>query len=56
MKDFGYANGWTETPKEIVEAIEKGYRFKEVSHRPSGVDTVYECEELGLRYHVDSSG
>ena len=56
MKDFGYANGWKETPKEIKDAIVKGYRFVEVSHRPSGSDTVYECKELGLRYHVDSSG
>ena len=68
--DLGYANGWYShgffpeqgtfmkggLERMIYEAAcAQGYSFKCVSHRESGVDTVYRCEELGLTYHVDSS-
>ena len=50
MKDFGYANGWTETP-DIV---------KDCDHEPE-VITVgrclrqYSCTECDYTYLVDSS-
>jgi len=68
--DLGYANGWYPCgffplqgtfmkgglERVVFEAAqEQGYTFKCVSHRETGVDTVYYCEELRLTYHVDSS-
>lgn len=68
--DFDYANGWYPCgffPEQdtfmkgglermIYEAAcEQGFTFKCISHRETGVDTVYHCEELGMTYHVDSS-
>lgn len=58
MRDLGYANGWSSDSLEarLVEMTRKaGFTFKEVSHNERGTDTVYECAEAGLRYHVDSS-
>ena len=58
MIDLGYANGWHEDSIEnrLVDMTRQaGYKFKEVSHNARGTDTVYECSEAGLRYHVDSS-
>lgn len=58
MRDLGYANGWHADSLEqrlVSMAREAGYKFVEVSHDPRGYDTVYECKEAGLRYHVDSS-
>jgi hypothetical protein len=58
MKDLGYDNGWHDGGIEIQlvrKAREAGYKFTEVSHNERGTDTVYECQEAGLRYHVDSS-
>jgi hypothetical protein len=68
--DLGYANGWYQQSwlpnsgtfmrggleRMIYEAAcAQGYGFKEISHRETGVDTVYHNEELGMTYHVDSS-
>ena len=68
--DLDYANGWYPCgffPEQgtfmkgglermVYEAIiEQGYLFKCISHRDTGVDTVYHCEELKCTYHVDSS-
>lgn len=36
-------------------AIDQGFKFKIISHRETGSDTVYYCDELGMTYHVDSS-
>ena len=58
MKDLGYANGWHSDSLEsrLCELARlAGYSFVEVSHDERGTDTVYECAEAGLRYHVDSS-
>lgn len=58
MRDLGYANGWHKDSLEqrlVDMAYEAGYKFVQVSHHPRGIDTVYECQEAGLRYHVDSS-
>lgn len=58
MRDLGYANGWSRDSIEnrlIDMAREAGYHFVVTSHDPRGTDTVYECKEAGLRYHVDSS-
>ena len=68
--DLGYANGWYPCgllPDQgtfmrgglesmIYEAVcVQGFSFKCISHRETGTDTVYRCEELGMTYHVDSS-
>ena len=58
MRDLGYANGWNKDSLEnrlIDMTLEAGYRFVVTSHNPRGTDTVYECKEAGLRYHIDSS-
>ena len=58
MRDLGYANGWSSDSLEsrlVSMTRQAGYQFKEVSHNDRGTDTVYECREAGLRYHVDSS-
>ena len=56
--DLGYINGWKNEGLEyrlcdMVKAA--GYHFIITSHNERGTDTVYECKEAGLRYHVDSS-
>lgn len=56
--DLGYINGWKDGGIEfrlcdMVEAA--GFHFIMVMHNERGTDTVYECAEAGLRYHVDSS-
>ena len=68
--DLGYMNGWYPCswfPSQgtfmkgglercIYEAaIDQGFKFKIISHRETGSDTVYYCDELGMTYHVDSS-
>ena len=68
--DLDYANGWypcgffpeqgTFMKGGIERAVydaacKQGYTFKCISHRESGVDTVYHCEQLKMTYHVDSS-
>lgn len=58
FNDLGFANGWKDDSIEqrlVNSAREAGYKFVEVSHKENGSDTVYECQEAGLRYHVDSS-
>lgn len=52
-KDLGWANGWKETPPEVLEAREKGYPITETYTR--GNTTRYDCEELCFCYFVDSS-
>ena len=68
--DLGYANGWYPCgllPEQgtfmkgglerlvYFAAVAQGFTFKCISHRESGVDTVYYCEDLDFTYHVDSS-
>lgn len=68
--DLDYANGWYHCgllpgqgtfmrgglERMIYEAVcAQGFTFKCISHRETGTDTVYRCEELGMTYHVDSS-
>ena len=58
IRDLGWANGWTKDSLEhrLVEMTHRaGLTFKVISHEPHGYDTVYYCEEAGLKYHVDSS-
>lgn len=58
IKDLGYSNGWSADSLEsrlVDMAREAGYQFKQVSHNERGTDTIYECREAGLRYHIDSS-
>ena len=58
MIDLGYINGWR---REGIEyrlcdmVTEAGYHFIMTQHNERGTDTVYECKEAGLMYHVDSS-
>ena len=57
MRDLGFANGWSDDSLErrLYEmTLKAGYKFEEVSHEPHGYDTVYECKEVGLRYHICS--
>ena len=56
--DLGYINGWKEGGLEyrLCDMVElAGLHFEVVSHNERGTDTVYQCKEAGLRYHVDSS-
>lgn len=56
--DLGYVNGWKSDGIEnrLCEMVRlAGYHFTEVSRNERGSNTVYECKEAGLRYHVDSS-
>lgn len=56
--DLGYINGWKQGGIEyrLCDMVEEaGYHFQMTSHNERGTDTVYFCEEAGLRYHVDSS-
>lgn len=58
MIDLGYINGWKNEGIEyrLCDMVEQaGYHFVKVSHNERGTDTVYECKEAGLIYHVDSS-
>lgn len=58
MIDLGFANGWDSEGIEqrLYQLVQMaGLSWKEVQHDIHGYDTVYECEEAGLRYHVDSS-
>lgn len=54
--DFGWANGWKETPREIVEAKEKGFKTKDVGNcgRCRTVCQI-ETDTQILRWRVDSS-
>ena len=54
MKCLDYANGWSETPEEIVNA--KGKNYKIYSEKGSyNCETIYYCPEGGYYYYVDSS-
>ena len=53
MKFLGWANGWKETPPEVLEAREKGYPIVEVYSR--NCTQRYECKELDFYYLTDSS-
>ena len=58
MIDLGYINGWKDGGIEyrLCDMVElAGYHFRMVSHNERGTDTVYQCDEAALRYHVDSS-
>ena len=49
--DFGYANGWEETPKVI-----KKCRHRKQPKTVGKCVTEYRCEECRYIYKVDSSG
>lgn len=52
-KDFGYANGWKETPTEVVMCGELGH---EIWIRNEGKClNKYGCDICGYTYLVDSS-
>lgn len=56
FKDLGWANGWKERPKEIEEAYNRGFTYREVGK--CGICcTMYEIETdtQVLRWKVDSS-
>lgn len=56
--DLGYMNGWKRDGIEyrLLDMVAlAGLRFRMVSHNERGTDTVYQCDEAALRYHVDSS-
>ena len=58
MIDLGWANGWDSEGIEqrVCDLVrEAGYSFYQKSHEPHGYDTVYQCDEACVRYHVDSS-
>lgn len=54
MKDLGYMNGWGNIiPKEMAEALKKGYEIKE--RKIGRCLHEYTCEKGGFYYKIDSS-
>ena len=54
MNLLGYANGWSTTPPEVVNANKNKYKY--YSERGSyNCETIYYCPEGGFYYYVDSS-
>lgn len=54
MKDLGYMNSWgSEIPKELKDALEKGYEITERKIGPCIHE--YTCEQGDFRYRIDSS-
>lgn len=54
MKCLGCANGWSETPEEIINVRGKNYKI----YRERGTyncETIYYCPEGSYYYYVDSS-
>jgi len=52
-KDYGYVNGWAETPEEVRECERKHHRMYS---KPRGkCDTEYGCEICKFKFRVDSS-
>ena len=58
--DLWFANGWAPDGIEyqIMDAFhQQGFKFdKHITHGYRRTHHEYFCSELGLRYHVDSSG
>lgn len=53
VKDFGYVNGWTAPPEEVVECGRKGH--VQYSKPLGRCNTEYGCEICGYMFRVDSS-
>jgi hypothetical protein len=54
MNLLGYANGWSTTPPEVINANKNKYKY--YSERGSyNCETIYYCPEGGFYYYVDSS-
>jgi hypothetical protein len=54
MKNLGYANGWTETPEEVVKCNELGHRDQRWARNVGRCLTEYGCNECGYTYKIDS--
>lgn len=54
---LGWANGWSETPKEITDAKAKGFKVEEISHDNRSCVTAYkiETDAFIFTWKVDSS-
>lgn len=52
-KDYGYVNGWTETPEEVRECERKRHRM--FTRAIGRCVTEYGCEICGFKFQVDSS-
>jgi hypothetical protein len=55
--DFGWANGWCETPAEIVRCRDLGHRPSDTDVGPPyrGIEHVIVCDVCRIVYRVDSS-
>lgn len=53
LKSLGWANGWSSTPSQVLEARDKGYKVYETNI--GRCLTQYSCPEGGWYYIVDSS-
>ena len=61
--DLGYSNGWYPPfgdgkgiePRILESFHEQGFEFDSQIHTERG-EHYYHCTELGLTYHMDSSG
>lgn len=55
-KDLGWANGWKDTPKEVLSCQQLKHIVKDVDVGPPncGLHHVVWCPQCGYVYHVDS--
>ena len=55
--DFGWTNGWEETPALIVKCQEAKHRPSDVDIGPPhrGLEHVVRCDQCGYVYRYDSS-
>ena len=58
LRDLGWANGWHETPVEVVKCRELGHERTSTDEghiKNHGYDTVTRCPTCGYKFHTDSS-
>ena len=53
MKNLGYANGWAETPEEVVRCQE--LKHPRWSRNLGRCDNEYGCDVCDFKYQIDSS-
>lgn len=54
-KDFGWANNWSEAPKEIIKCNTLKHKKEEISYSPRGFDHTVICHICQFFYKYDSS-
>ena len=57
VKDFGWANGWKETPELVKKCKELKHRVSDIDVGPKfrGLEHVVRCDTCGYLYRYDSS-